>query len=286
METVFVIGMFKSLHKRFSAECNRRNIRCYQVVADIGKQGVMGLVPTPHDAIHAFQEWLKAEDEEYDKLHIILLPYCDITEKMDDELEIAAEFGANVISLEAGCDGWPAHLSRKSKPDSEFLNTVFKKTIELLPEVIEPEISISDYYIQVAAANPNVIFSPHVFEHCNAVASHRKSFMKIAVDALSELLIQPPGLRHDAFFQEKGIDHAQTGGIETHLEVVSENSSVKYTSQMHLKKGDKTSSAAAVRIYYHFIHQDNVSYVVVVYAGAHPENDFSWQLQLPAILPK
>ncbi|MFV8845439.1 hypothetical protein [Serratia fonticola] len=281
METIFIVGMFKSLNKRLAAECNRRDIRNYQVLADFGKQGFLGLVPTPHDAILAFQEWLKAENEEYHKLHIIVLPYCSITKEMDEELETVEEFGASVEYVEAGCDGWPSLLPRKKRPDTEFLNNVFKKTIELLPPIVEPEISVSDYYYQVAQANPKVMFSPHVFEHCDYVAPHRKLFMKSAVDALSEFLKQPPGLRVDAFFQEKGIEHAQSGGIITHLEVVSGNSKVKHSSQTHLKKGDNTTSAAAVRIYYHFINQNEINYIVITYAGAHPENDFSWVVNLP-----
>ncbi|MFP1902165.1 hypothetical protein ACLEDY_09260 [Lonsdalea quercina] len=281
METLFVIGMFKSQSKRFYAECNRRNIRYYPVLADVGKQGIMGLVPTPHDAVLAFQEWLKNENEEYDKLHIIQLPYCEITADMENELEVAVEFGATLITPEAGLNGWPGCLSRRNKADTDFLNIFFRKITELLPAVVEPEVSISEHYKQVAAVNPRVIFSPHVYHTCDAVASHRISFMKDAANALSELLLQPLGCRNDVFFREKGIEHAQTGGIVTHLNVVSANSIEKYSSEMHLKKGDKTSGAAAVRIYYHFIYHDSISYVVVLYAGPHPESDISWQLQLP-----
>ncbi|HGH4634281.1 TPA: hypothetical protein ACJIWT_000783 [Enterobacter bugandensis] len=281
METIFIVGMFKSLTKRFASECNRRDIRYHKVLADFGKQGFLGLVPTPGDAILAFQEWLKAENEEYHKLHVIVLPYCSITKEMAEELEAVEEFGARVKYVEADSDGWPSLLPRKKRPDTEFLNNILKKTIELLPPIVEPEVSVSDYYRQLAQSNPKVIFSPHVFDCCDQVAPHRKLFMKNAVDALSEFLEQPSGLRIDAFFQGKGIEHAQSGGIVTHLDVISGDSKVKYSSQTHLKKGDNTTSAAAVRIYYHFINQNDIYYIVITYAGAHPENDFSWVVNLP-----
>ncbi|WP_213713014.1 hypothetical protein [Cedecea lapagei] len=286
MNTVFVIGMFKSQAKRFSAECSRRGTRCRQVLADVGKQGDFVLVPTPHDAVLSFRDWLNSEnDEEYDNLHIILLPYCKITSEMEVELEIAVELGAKLIEPEAGVDGWPESLSRRNKADTTFLNTFFGKVTGLLPLVSEPEVSISDYYKQLSLENPRLVFSPHVYANCDGIASHRKIFMKFAADCLAELLLQPPGCRVDAYFRGKGIEHAQTGGISTHLEVVSEDSNVtrvKHTSQTHLKKGDNTTSTAAVRIYYHFIHHDDVSYVVIMYAGSHPEDEIHWQLQLPS----
>ncbi|WP_407578949.1 hypothetical protein [Citrobacter koseri] len=283
METLFVIGMFKSQSRRFSAECNRRELRCRQVLVDVGRQGYLGLVPTPSDAVLAFRDWVKTEDEDYENLHIVLLPYCEITDDLYDELEVAVEFGATLIEPEPGLDGWPDSLPRKKKPDEAFLNTFYGKMTELLPAVVEQMVSVSEHYRQMTAENPRLIFSPHVYELCDEVASHRKFFMKEAANALSELLVQPAGCRIDAFFRSKGIEHAQTGGISTHLEVISSGTTIKYSSEMHLKKGDKTSSAAAVRVYYHFIHHDDISYVVVLYAGPHPDRDVSWQLPLPVV---
>lgn len=283
METIFVIGMFKSQSRRFSAECTRREIRCRQVLADVGRQGILGLVPTPGDAVLAFRDWLKTENEDYENLYIVLLPYCDITDELYDELDVAVECGATLIEPEAGIDGWPDCLPRKKKPDEAFLNTFFRQMTLLLPTMVEHAVSVSEHYRRIAAENPRIIFSPHVYECCDAVALYRKSFMKDAVNALLALLTQPPDCRIDAFFRSKGIDHAQTGGISTYLEVTSSGSSIKYPSQMHLKKGDKTSIAAAVRIYYHFIQLDDISYIVVMYAGPHPERDISWQLRLPIV---
>lgn len=283
METLFVIGMFKSQAKRFAAECNRRDIRCRQVLADVGKQGYMGLVPTPRDAVLAFRDWVKTEDEDYENLHIILLPYCDITDELCDELDVAVEFGAKLIGPEPADGGWPDRLSSKKKPDEAFLNNIFSKMTELLPAMVEPVVSVSEHYRQISVENPRVIFAPHVYELCDEVASHRKTFMKEAANALSELLAQPAGGRIDAFFRSKGIEHAQTGGISTYLEVIGTNTNIKYSSEMHLKKGDKTSGAAAVRVYYHLIRHDDISYIVVLYAGPHPDRDVSWQLHLPAV---
>lgn len=278
METLLVIGLFKSLQHRFSAECTQRNIRYKFILADIGKEGTMDLLPFPKDAVYSFQSWLKEEDEEYQRLNVIYLPYSDLPEELESELDAAYDLGCTINDPGAGEDGWPEILPRRNKPDTVYINQVFEKLVELLPPVQCAEISISEYYHQIEAKNPCVLFSPSVFECCDKVAPFRVKFMKQAVDALAELTIQDPEERIDMFFRKKGIEHAQTGGIKSYLDINYENNNIKSNSCMHLKRGDKTSAESAVRIYYQLAILPKKRLVIIIYAGPHPEDNVVWKM--------
>lgn len=282
METAFFIGVFKSQSKRLEAECKRRGVRCRQVMADVGKQGTLGLLPTPSDAIHAFQDWLRNEDENYGQLHIILLPYCEITEALYDELLAAVDLGAHLLEPEAGKDGWPAQVGRNKKYETIFLNDFFGKTAELLPQssVNEDDISVGEHYRRIEADIYRVRVEPHVYQFCDNVPNFRKAFLKDALDALVVLINEPAGCRHEVFFENRGIHHAQSGGITTHLTITGGKSDFKQSSNVHLKKGDNTSSAAAVRVYYQIIQYNEIDYLLILYAGPHPDKDVYWALNL------
>jgi len=251
-------------------------------MADVGKQGTLGLLPTPSDAIHAFQDWLRNEDENYGQLHIILLPYCDITDALYDELLAAVALGAKLIEPDAGEDGWPAQVGRNKKFETAFLNNFFDKTTELLPQslVKDEEISVGEHYRRIEDDIYQVRIEPHVYQVCDDVPRFRKTFLKDALDALVVLINNPTGCRHDDFFESKGIHYAQSGGITTHLVITGGKTDLRQSSNVHLKKGDNTSCASAVRVYYQIVQYNDIDYLIILYAGPHPDKDISWSLNL------
>lgn len=281
MRVVFVIGLFKPLQRKFDAECVRNGLRNKTVLADIGAKGSLTLLPIERDAIHALRAYLDGLDQ-YSDAHVVVFPYAPIPNELEDELKALTAVGGTVIRGNNGHDGWPA-LPPKQRPDTEVINAAYKRLWFGLPAVAPAaEPTPSEYFRQVADANPQILFAQGVFATCDHVAPHRHDFLKRAVDALVDLVADGSGGRIDAFFREKGLDHAQTGGISTTLEVLSGTQTVYHeTTHTHLKQGDKTTPEGAARLYYQvFSHHERV-YVAILYAGPHPDRNVRWTYNFP-----
>ncbi|MDB0510781.1 hypothetical protein [Ralstonia solanacearum] len=281
MPAVFVIGLFQSLQRKFVADCGRKGIEGRSVLAGIGREGTLTLLPIQNDAVHAFRAYLDGLSA-YNEAHVVVFPYAPIPEELDDELKVVAEMGGVVIRATNGQDGWPL-LGKKQKPDTATLNLAYARLWHALPGAQHEETPPpSEYFRLVAEANPRIIFATGVLTTCDSVAHHRYDFLRRAVDALVEFAMDGAGGRIDAFFRERGIDHAQTGGITTTLTVHAGTENIHTdTSNAHLKQGDYTTPQAAARVYYQaFMHQQ-LTYVVVLYAGPHPDKNIGWAYTLP-----
>jgi hypothetical protein len=281
MSVVFVIGLFKSLQRKFDADCSRHGLRNKSVLADIGSKGTLTLLPIENDAIHALQAYLD-KLESYAEAHVVVFPYAPIPVDLEQELAALTAVGGTVIRGNNGQDGWPA-LSAKTRPDTGVINAAYKRLWVGMPTVEPtPEPAPSEYFRQVADANPHILFAPGVLTACDQVAAHRWEFLKRAIDALVDFATDGSGGRIDAFFREKGLDHAQTGGISATLEVMSGTNTIhKGTTNTHLKQGDKTTPEGAARLYYQVFFYTEYTYVAVLYAGPHPDRDVRWTYQIP-----
>ena len=277
MSGVLVIGLPKSLEKRFAVECGQKGLVKQTVLADVGKKGRLVLIPFPGQALATVCEYADGLPA-YSEAYVIVLPYAELPEGLAEELVALQDCGATIIRAENGRDGWP-QLGERQRPDTDALNAIYAQLWSAMPardegDGKEDDTLPSDYFKQVADANAQVLILDRVYESCDLVLPIRRKFLKRAVEALSEFAVDGASGRLDAFFGERQLHHAQTGGISTSLTVYS-GAAVVYdeTSNAHLKQGDATTPQGAARLYYHHFIVDGVTYVVVTYAGPHPDSN-------------
>jgi len=282
VDCVFILGLPKAIRARIEGAAKKEGIRISSVLSDIGKKGSLQLLPDPSDAVHSLKAYYDQFSENYENAFVVVLPYAPIPVDVDGELLVLEEFGAEIVYISEGQDGWPV-LAKKTRPDTRFLNEVFQ---QLMLEILgEEDVLPSDYFRSVAEKNPNFLIIKGALDTCDQVAEHRREFLKMAADALSKFIDKGGRVgRIDAFFGTMGLDHAQTGGINTTLSVFKEGRRIYHkSSNTHLKQGDNTTPQAAARIYYHEFSLEERCYVAVLYAGPHPETDICRQHELISV---
>lgn len=278
MSKVFIIGLPKAIRGQVEAAARVHNISIKSVLADKGERaGSLRLVPYPERAI----EELRAYADEYENFSdasVLVLPYAKLPPDLNEELDAFEALGGFVERVHQGQNGWEKFP--KTQLDKSFYDSVFRSiTQNLFPQ---DELTPSEYFQEIALRNNQFLIPEGALNCCDEVADHRYEFLKDVADALQKYVINGGSNgRIDAYFNDLGIEHAQTGGINATLRVFEHGTCVhNHTSNTHLKKGDNTSRIAAARVYYQsFIHNDRL-YVAVLYAGPHPENDIDFSVNL------
>jgi len=279
---VFIIGLPKPIRARIEAVGRRNGIHLKTILCDIGKEGTLILLPHPNQAIYRLHSYYELKD--IDDAYIIVLPYAPIPQDLETELELIDDMGGTTVRPIQGQDGWIQNEAKR--PDTAFLNSIYERLLhEIIPDedlVPAQEGLPSEYFRAASEASPQLIFAEDVFDVCDQVAKHRHAFMKKAADAFSDMVAKNGQVGPaETFFTTLGLEHAQSGGIQTTLQVnKGTNNIYNKTSSVHLKQGDKTSPQAAARIYYHSFLHNTRCYVVVLYAGPHPDADLSLTLEL------
>jgi hypothetical protein len=281
MSAVFVLGLFRPLQRKFDSDCVRQGLRNSKVLADIGAKGTLTLLPIESDAVHAFRAYLDSLDDYHDA-HVVVLPYAPIPANLEIELKAIVECGGTVIRGEDGKDGWP-QLAPKKRPDTALINAAYVRLWQGMPVLAAVTQTLpSEYFRQVVDGNSQILIADEVYDTCDLVAAHRHDFLKRAIDALVEFVADGSGGRIDAFFRERALEHAQTGGITATLELSCGGEQVlKNSTNTHLKQGDKTTPEGAARMYYHHFAFKERTYVAVLYAGPHPDRDVRRSYNLP-----
>lgn len=275
MRTVFVIGLFKSLQKPFESRCRNNNLYGKSVLADIGRKGTPNLLPAGQDAIHSLQAYIDKLGDYLDG-YVVVLDYAELSEKLLGELDALSEFGCTVIYAKNGMDGWPC-LERQQKPDTTFLNNLHERLWQDLPVQAQvKDLSVSEHFRSVIEKNKRILVSNSVFDSCDAVTPIRQAFLRAASDALEEVLSNGLSGRIDAFFRSRGLEHAQSGGVNATLTVMANGHQVhRAVSNTHLKKGDNTTADNAARLYYQLFKYNGCEYIAILYAGPHPDRDIN-----------
>lgn len=276
---MFIIGLPKQLRAKFEAAVKKAGERVSSVLADIGKEGTLQLLPHPGDAVHKLRAYYDQFSGNYGDAYVVVLPYALIPTDVDNELEALEELGAEIVYVSEGDDGWPV-LAKKARPDTRFFNEVFN---QLMVVVFGNDEELpSDYFRSISEINPHIIIAKNALETCDQVAEHRRDFFRIAADALIKMVDKNGEVGPiDAFFRDLRLEHAQTGGISTTLTVIRDGKQVHHrTTHTHLKQGDNTTPQAAARIYYQGFHWEQQYYVAILYAGPHPEDNISYVYEL------
>lgn len=275
MSRIFIVGLPKLVRNRVESALKAAGYFAKSIQADrLARSGILALLP---DASHA-PDMLRAycdSLESYDEAKIYVLPFAWIPGELYDELDSLEEMGAEVIEFEMGEDGCPTVDPINPALDQSFQDGVvclLKKQIigdqsELLP---------SAHIRQVAAQIPGLIVVHDAIELCDQVAKARYPWVIGAINAFAEMIRANGEVgEHEPFFAQRGLIHAQTGGIAISLDVYHEGKSVRgLESSVHLKKGDKTTPQSAARIYYQALSHEQKFYVFLLYIGPHPDRSF------------
>ncbi|WP_316153663.1 hypothetical protein [Cupriavidus sp. BIC8F] len=277
MSGVLVIGLLKSMRQRFNADCARMGVDARIVLADMGNKGhSYMLIPYPGEAVNALRDYADSLDDFRDA-HVIVMPYAEMPDELDGELGVLVDSGATVVRAVSGEDGWPP-IQKKTKADPALLEQMRQRLWREIPVVQvdadEPTLP-SEYFRQVCDANPQVIIVEQVYETCDLVEPIRREFLNRAIEALAEFARDGSDGRIDAFFRQRRLMHAQNGPNESTLELrFGEVLVLNETVQAHLKQGDATTPQGAARLFYHHTIVGGIRYVIVTYAGPHPEGNF------------
>lgn len=277
MGWIFAIGVPIQLRARLEKSATSQGHKITSVLCVAGKEGSFRLVPHPGAAIHQLRGYYENEAfrDSYNNARVIVFPYAEVPTEVDDELYALEDLGVRVDFIEPGRNGWPKHPKNRHARDNHFYDAIFNAAVTSL--FGSQEQSASETFLSITAKCPKVIVVQGAIQRCDEVARHRVPFIREAALAFVEFAEKNGSTgRIDAFFRDKGIEHAQTGGIQTSLTVYRGESCVySEVCTTHLKKGDKTTPQSAVRIYYHAFSVDREHYIAVTYAGPHPEHDIS-----------
>ena len=274
MSRVFIVGLPKLVRNRTESALRAAGYFARSIQADrLAKRGILALLP---DASHA-PDMLRAycdSLESYDQAKIYVLPFAWIPDELYDELDCLEEMGAEVIEFEMGADGCPTVDPINPTLDQAFQDDV----VSLLKKQIigdQPELLPSEHIQQATAQHPELIVVHDAIELCDQVAKARFPWVISAINALIEMIGANGEIgEHELFFAQRGLIHAQTGGIAINLEVFHEGKSIReLESSVHLKKGDKTTPQSAARIYYQTLSHKQKFYVFLLYIGPHPDRD-------------
>lgn len=278
MLRILALGVPVQIRARLEKEANRHGDNIASILCEIDKYGFYQLLPKPNTAIHHLRVYYEddAFQTSYEDALVIVFPYAEVPTEIDAELLVIEELGGRVIYTKAGVNGWPEVPSRRKKGrDDNFFDAVFKAANN---EIFgAPEIPASQLFLRITEICSRIIVTQGALHACDQVAKHRIPFIENSALAFVEFIENNGAAgRIDAFFRERGIEHAQTGGIETTLKVYRGGKCIyNSTAHTHLKKGDKTKPQAAVRIYYHIFYVDKEQYIAVLYVGPHPEYNIS-----------
>lgn len=268
MRRVFIIGLPTTVLKRLVSQVGKNDIRITGVLAGLGKEGEMQLLPFPAQAAYELRMFVD-DFESWNDAEVIVLGYAPIPDDLDAELEVISEIGAKVSRTVPGEDGWA--ILTDNRPDAKFFDELFDRLAkDLLPV---RRLSPSEYFLAKAAENVRMIITTGSLKVCDKVPPHRRKFFIDTADAFMSFLERNGKVgRIDEFFDALGLGHAQSGGIITTLNILKGGKTVyKDSLKTHVKQGDATAKAAAVRVYYHAPFLEKVSYIAILYGGPHPD---------------
>jgi len=275
MSRVFIVGLPKLVRNRVESVLRAAGYFAKSIQADRrAKSGILALLP---DASHA-PDMLRAycdSLESYDQAKIYVLPFAWIPDELYGELDSLEAMGAEIIEFDMGVDGCPAIDTINPTLDQVFQDDV----VSLLKKQIigdQPDLLPSAHIQQVVAQLPELIIVHDAIDLCDQVAKARFPWIIGAINAFAEMIRANGEVgEHEPFFAQRGLIHAQTGGIAISLDVYCEGKSVReLESSVHLKKGDHTTPQSAARIYYQVLPHNQKFYVFLLYVGPHPDRGF------------
>jgi hypothetical protein len=276
MSRVFIIGLPKLIRNRVEAALRPSGVLVNSILVDRHKKhNILTLLPELSQApslLRAYYDGL----ESYDLARVYVLPFVDLPEELERELDTLEELGGEIVEFVMGEDGCPAPERVNPLLDQPFQDGVVKLLVD---EIVGVQVVVlpSVHLQSVLERAPTLIPLGDAINLCDAVSPGRYAWMNGAIDALVEIICAKGQVgEFEAFFSRRGIKHAQTGGITVSLDVARrEAAALHIKCNTHLKVGDKTTPQSAARLYYHAYGGDPDYYIFLLYLGPHPERDIS-----------
>ncbi|TNF29759.1 MAG: hypothetical protein EP329_14900 [Deltaproteobacteria bacterium] len=159
------------------------------------------------------------------------------------------------------------------KPTEDELQTWLHKTAP--PPALVPVVPPGRAFMVAAESSKGLmVFAEDAFARADDVTQRRQRFMTRAAQALLEYSSNPSAGRLDAYFNQRGICYASSGGVEFQYNVYHDGAPTDRPSRTcwHLKEGDRTTREDAARVYFHRNNLFGKSRVIVLYAGPHPSS--------------
>lgn len=283
MSRVCVIGLPRQIRLRLEAALTAQDIELTSILADKDKSGRLKLVPDPLAALIKLREHCDAEPDGYDAVEVYVLPFAEIPPSLNDELDTIEDLGGFVHRFAMNQDGCPYLHHRRPSIDNIFLDQTFQLLESQICDIEGHDNQPPSACIrELANGNRNFLIAAGAIDLCDAVADLRYSWIRLAAESLAEIAEKNGDVgTFESYFESKNITHAKTGGISISL-TVTRNGIKIYSGSIntHLKKGDATTPQSAARVYYHHLRERDVSYILLLYAGPHPEKDMKCEHEL------
>lgn len=275
---VHIIGLPRAVQLRLEAKFLDRHRLSTARMEIHNKRNVPSLVPFPTEAVIGLQEAFSRIEDPADLL-VVVLPYAPVPDQLADELAALVDLGVAVHQPTPGQGRWPVY-SRRMRMDQAFLDGLYFALVELTS--VDNFQCPSERFIAATHRTARFVVAEGAITCVDEIAHHRFSFVERAVSALEEIADGCNIGSFDKFFTAKGLNFAASGGITVTLEVWRNGKRVaSQPTNHHLKQGDGTTRVAAVRLYFDVIQDGDDRFVVVLYAGPHPDKDLTRRVELP-----
>lgn len=267
MPPLCFVGLPVQLRTLLTGEARRQEVQVTALLVERGPHGTLWFVPSETLAKNLLDKYT-ASLQEIDQGRIFVFPYAPLPAGIEGEIEAFEDLGGTVVHVKD--DGKRFPVLAKHKLDQVFLDHFFKGLVQLFPEPALPSL----LFKEIERRNKNFLITKGALDLCDEVDGLRFDFMFQCARVFEDLLKEDLGKTIEKFFGDFGLDHAQTGGILTTLEIHHPDDRIeKFQSNMHLKQGDHTTPAGAARVYYQRILIEKTIYVALMYAGPHPEKN-------------
>ena len=277
---VFVLGLPRGIRQRLRVEADRNETALGFALVEFNKFGTLAFIPFEGQAVADLNAF--CDDVPWSDILVLVLPYVQIGQELQDTIDIIRSGGGLVLTPDLSRPEWPPVLAN-GRYVGAFNERLYTAIIGQLGWLgVAPP---SSRFERSARRFPDYIIMPGALDRCDEVHSSRFRFLLASAEGLEEFCRKRGeiGVTLASFFEKKGIEVAQSGGITTVLRLIENGKQLgaAYKSQMHLKQGDATTPQAAASIYFQHIDKDGHFKLILMYVGPHPDQDIERTIPWP-----
>lgn len=268
---IFVIGLPSNLRARFVAEAARQGQRP-ELSLVVKQQYRYEFSPPNGQCVADLNNF--AMQESWPDLTVVVLPYVALPPEMKPELQVLADEGVRIIRPVRGENGWPLRLMSQ-EADDDFTGEVYTALVEQLGWATSTA-SPAEKFRRSAQKYSDYQILGDALDKCDDVHLTRHRFLKTSAELLEKFCRKRGAINMGlaAYFDERGVGFATTGGVKTTIYLMRSNRVIdKTVSNMHLKDGDATTPIACPRIYFQHLDRDQQFRLYLIYVGPHPPKD-------------
>jgi hypothetical protein len=274
-----LIGIPKQVQRALIPHANQLGIRlAFVFIAH--ERGRLKLLPTPKETASYVNMFLDGIDDPFETdIRVMVFDYVPLPADASAEVEVLEELGYRVSRFKQGADDWPELRGQRKFPEPFIQNLIWRLKDEL---GTTPASSISERLAQAIEDRPGIYATANALNTCDDVPEYRHNFLLESLEALHQLVVKQGSVgSFQTHFSGYGLALAQSGQISSTLRLVINGGDPRSDrTEVHLKAGDATSTAAATRIYFHTNNVQGHYLVVITHAGAHPDRNINSMLEI------